>query len=243
MREMSTLLKRLQKIMPPGVTPKFTCPEDLMAWHREEGLKRSAEVEKINHLARIEKKLGRSGIQELHRQCTFDNYRVTCDGQRHALTVAKSYAQNFGSGFTSFVFSGSPGTGKNHLASAIGNFLLKQGRSVLVITVPDLMLSVRRCYDQGESEFALIDELCRVDLLVLDEVGIQRESKGERLILNQIIDRRVSAIKPVSILTNLNHEELERVLGARIIDRLTIDGGIWVNFSWDSYRKNVTHLR
>jgi integral membrane sensor domain MASE1 len=48
----------------------------------------------------------------LHRSCTFANYQVTGDGQKKALSLAKSYAQNFGGGFASFVFSGAPGTGK-----------------------------------------------------------------------------------------------------------------------------------
>lgn len=91
---------------------------------------------------------------------------VAGDGQRRALTMAKSYAQNFGSGFASFVFSGAPGTGKNHLAAAIGNHLLAGGRSVLVVTIPDLMLRVRECYDDGQSEASLLDDLCRVDLLI-----------------------------------------------------------------------------
>ncbi|WP_181945680.1 ATP-binding protein, partial [Klebsiella pneumoniae] len=109
------------------------------------------ELEKQNQRTRAEKIFGRAGIQDLHRSCTFANYQVAGDGQRRALTMAKSYAQNFGSGFASFVFSGAPGTGKNHLAAAIGNHLLAGGRSVLVVTIPDLMLRVRECYDDGQS--------------------------------------------------------------------------------------------
>lgn len=236
-------LERLKRIIPAGVQPKFTTAEEWRSWQQEEGRKRSAEVDKLNQKARAEKILGRSGIQDLHRNCTFKNYHVENDGQRHALTMAKSYAQNFGSGFASFVFSGSPGTGKNHLAAAIGNYLLKQERTVLVVTIPDLMLRVRACYDGGGSEAALIDDLCKVDLLVLDEVGIQRESRGEMIILNQVIDRRLSAMKPVGVLTNLIPDELECVLGARIMDRLKMDKGMWVNFTWKSYRNKVTHLR
>lgn len=78
----------------------------------EEGRKRCEELEKQNQRTRAEKIFGRAGIQDLHRSCTFANYRVAGDGQRRALTMAKSYAQNFGSGFASFVFSGAPGTGK-----------------------------------------------------------------------------------------------------------------------------------
>ena len=236
-------LERLKKLIPPGVQPKFSSAAELLAWQREEGLKRCEELDRLNQKARTEKIFGRSGIQSLHRSCTFANYQVSGEGQRKAFTMAKSYAQNFGTGFASFVFSGSPGTGKNHLAAAIGNHLLSGGQSVLVVTIPDLMLRVRECYDGGQSEASLLDDLCKVDLLVLDEVGIQRGSNGEKVILNQVIDRRLSSMRPVGILTNLNHDELLVALGARVIDRLQMDGGMWVNFDWGSYRKNVSHLR
>ncbi|HDZ1288592.1 ATP-binding protein [Klebsiella pneumoniae] len=243
MKTTSDLFTRLQKIMPEGVKPRFSTASELMEWQRTEGLKRAEEVGRENRKSRTEKILGRSGIQNLHKDCTFANYQVNNDGQRRALTMAKSYAHNFGEGFTSFIFSGGCGTGKNHLAAAIGNYLLSKDHSVLVITVMDLMLRVRECYDGGKSEAELLDDLCRVDLLVLDEVGVQRETRGEQVLLNQVIDRRLAAMKPVGVLTNLDHDDLMKTLGERVMDRLTMDGGIWVNFTWNSYRKNVTHLR
>ncbi|HBZ7600875.1 TPA: ATP-binding protein [Klebsiella pneumoniae] len=236
-------LERLKRIIPASVQPKFTTVKEWQDWQAAEGRKRAEEVERQNHQTRTVNILGRSGIQELHRNCSFANYQVKNDGQRRAFTLAKRYAQNFGEGFASFVFSGWPGTGKNHLAAAIGNFLIATGRSVLVVTLSDLMLRVRACYDGGQSEAQLLDELCRVDLLVLDEIGIQRGSQGEKVILNQIIDRRLAALRPVGILTNLNHEALTETLGERVMDRLQMDGGMWVNFEWDSYRANVRHPR
>ncbi|EUL66880.1 DNA replication protein DnaC [Enterobacter hormaechei] len=237
-------LERLKKIIPASVQPKFTSVEEWQAWQETEGRKRSGEIDKMNQRARSEKIFGRAGIQALHRSCSFANYEVKGPEQRQAYSMAKSYAQNFGGGsFASFVFSGAPGTGKNHLAAAIGNHLLGAGHSVLVVTIPDLMLRVRECYDDGQSESSLLNDLCNVDLLVLDEVGIQRGSSGEKVIINQVIDRRLSSMRPVGILTNLNHGELVNTLGARDMDRLQMDGGIWVNFDWESYRKNVSHLR
>ncbi|MFY7238797.1 ATP-binding protein [Enterobacter cloacae complex sp. IR5450] len=237
-------LERLKKIIPASVQPKFTSVEEWQAWQETEGRKRSGEIDKMNQRARSEKIFGRAGIQALHRSCSFANYEVKGPEQRQAYSMAKSYAQNFGGGsFASFVFSGAPGTGKNHLAAAIGNHLLGAGHSVLVVTIPDLMLRIRECYDDGQSESSLLNDLCNVDLLVLDEVGIQRGSSGEKVIINQVIDRRLSSMRPVGILTNLNHGELVNTLGARVMDRLQMDGGIWVNFDWESYRKNVSHLR
>lgn len=243
MKNAGSLIERISRLAPAGVQPKFTTAAELMAWQREEGEKRAAEVDRLNRQARAEKILGRSGIQDLHRNCSFSNYDVACTGQKQALTYAKSYAQNFGIGFASFVFTGNPGTGKNHLAAAIGNYLLKQERTVLVVTVADLTLRARACYDNGKSEADLLNDLCGVDLLVIDEIGVQRDTRGEKVLLNQIIDRRLAALKPVGILTNLNHQALTETLGARVIDRLRMDGGLWVNFDWGSYRGDVSHLR
>lgn len=105
-------LERLKKLIPPCVQPKFTSAAELLAWQREEGLKHCEELSKRNQKARTEKIFGRSGIQSLYRSRTFANYEVSGEQQRKAYTMAKSYAQNFGAGFASFVFSGGHGTGK-----------------------------------------------------------------------------------------------------------------------------------
>ncbi|EOE5648087.1 ATP-binding protein [Cronobacter malonaticus] len=243
MQSAGALIERLRKVMPAGVEPKFRSAAELMAWQQEEARKHAIEVDKANQQARAEKIFGRSGIQQLHRNCSFGNFVVENEKQGHALSLAKNYAREFGNGFASFVFSGRPGTGKNHLAAAIGNHLLQQGRTVLIATVADLTLRARACYDDGHSEAALLNDLCNVDLLVLDEVGIQRESRGEKVLINQLIDRRLAALKPVGILTNLGHAELRETLGERVIDRLRMDNGLWVIFDWESYRGRVSHLR
>lgn len=94
-------LERLKKLIPHGVQPKFGSVDEWRAWQAEEGRKRCEELEKQNQRARAEKIFGRAGIQDLHRGCTFANYQVESDGQRRALSMAKSYAQQFGSGFAS----------------------------------------------------------------------------------------------------------------------------------------------
>lgn len=237
------VIKRLNKLMPRGIKPKFTTAQEWKIWQAQEGRRYACEVMRLNEQIRAEHILNRSGIQELHRHCTFDNYVVTCDGQRHALSMARRYAHDFGKGFGGFVFSGKPGTGKNHLAAAICNYLLQTNRMALMVTIPDLSAKIRSTYEAGGgAEYAMLEDICRVNLLVLDDVGVQRLTKNEWVLLNQIIDRRLSALRPVGVLTNLNHQQTSEVLGFRIMDRLKMDSGIWVNFDWESYRSNVKHL-
>lgn len=61
---------------------------------------------------KMQRTFNRSGIRPLHQNCSFDNYRVECDGQMNALSKARQYVDEFDGNIASFVFSGKPGTGK-----------------------------------------------------------------------------------------------------------------------------------
>ncbi|EJC5246507.1 ATP-binding protein [Escherichia coli] len=233
------VLERIRRLAPPHVTAPFRTVAEWREWQLAEGQKRSEEINRLNRQLRVEKILNRSGIQPLHRKCSFANYQVQNDGQRYALSQAKSIADELMTGCTNFAFSGKPGTGKNHFAAAIGNRLLKDGQTVIVVTVADVMSALHASYDDGQSGEKFLRELCEVDLLVLDEIGIQRETKNEQVVLHQIVDRRTASMRSVGMLTNLNYEAMKTLLGERIMDRMTMNGGRWVNFNWESWRPNV----
>ena len=233
------ILERIRRLAPPHVTAPFKTVAEWREWQLSEGQKRCEEINRQNRQLRVEKILNRSGIQPLHRKCSFSNYQVQNEGQRYALSQAKSIADELMTGCTHFAFSGKPGTGKNHLAAAIGNHLLKDGQTVIVVTVADVMSALHASYDDGQSGEKFLRELCEVDLLVLDEIGIQRETKNEQVVLHQIVDRRTASMRSVGMLTNLNYEAMKTLLGERIMDRMTMNGGRWVNFNWESWRPNV----
>ncbi len=129
----------------------------------------------------MQRTFNRSGIRPLHQNCSFENYRVECEGQMNALSKARQYVEEFDGNIASFIFSGKPGTGKNHLAAAICNELLLRGKSVLIITVADIMSAMKDTFrNSGTSEEQLLNDLSNVDLLVIDEIGVQTESKYEK---------------------------------------------------------------
>lgn len=68
---------------------------------------------------------------------------------------------------------------------------------------------------------------------------MQRDTRNEQVTLNQIVDRRTAAMRSVGMLTNLNHTAMSTLLGGRVMDRMTMNGGRWVNFNWESWRANV----
>ena len=180
-------MQRLQKMMPAHIKPAFKTGEELLAWQKEQGAIRSAALERENRAMKMQRTFNRSGIRPLHQNCSFENYRVECEGQMNALSKARQYVEEFDGNIASFIFSGKPGTGKNHLAAAM-----------------------------------------------------QTESKYEKVIINQIVDRRSSSKRPTGMLTNSNMEEMTKLLGERVMDRMGLGNSLWVIFNWDSYRSRVT---
>ena len=229
MKNVGDLMKRLQKMMPAHVEPAFKTGEELLAWQKEQGKLRSEALERENRAMKMQRTFNRSGIRPLHQNCSLDNYRVECEGQMIALSRARQSVEEFDGNIASFIFSGKPGTGKNHLAAAICNELLLRGKSVLIITVADIMSAMKDTTD-----------LSKVDLLVIDEIGMQTESRYEKVIINQIVDRRSSSKRPTGMLTNSTMDEMNKLLGERVMDRMRLGNSLWVNFNWESYRDRVT---
>lgn len=212
---------------------------DLLKIRNEGAIEASDAIAKQRREAYLNSVLGRSGIMPIHQGCTIENFVAKSMEQIEARNFAKYYIEYFDNNVgTGFIFSGGTGTGKNHLAAAICNELMSYGKTCLVITVTELMIKMRKCYgDNAEySEDQFIKQLINFDLLVLDEIGLQKNNDHEKIILNQVIDQRIGNLKPVGVLTNLGHNEVRAILGERIFDRLKSNNSQWIVFNWNSYR-------
>lgn len=239
---MKNFLKKLKKIMPSYIVPKFYNDKDLLLWNQKQGQISSESIARNNKAMKMQKILGRSGIRELYINCSFENYKIIHSGHKKVLQASRKYAENFKNNIANFIFSGKPGTGKNHLAAAIGNYLILNGNSVLIITVADLMSAMKQTFNKNNknTEEDLLQKLSAVDLLMIDEIGVQIESRYEKIIINQIIDRRSSTKRSTGMLSNLDYYGMKRLLGERVIDRMRLGNSLWLTFEWDSYRKNIT---
>lgn len=241
MRNNIKFLKRLKYIIPKHIKPKFNNDEDLLTWNQEQGILSSKAILRKNKAMKMQRTLGRSGIRELYMNCSFENYKIEHEGHKRVVNASKKYAEEFNKNIASFVFFGRPGTGKNHLASAIGNYLILNGKNVLIVTVADLMSHMKGTFS-GKSDLTeekLLNNLSNVDLLMIDEIGMQIESRYEKVIINQIVDRRSSSKRSTGMLSNLDYRGLKILLGERVIDRMKIGNSLWLKFDWESYRKKI----
>jgi DNA replication protein DnaC len=135
-------------------------------------------------------------------------------------------------------FLGPPGTGKTHLALALGYEAIKSGRSVYVATLAEIITSLLK----AEREGALtqrIKFLTRTALLVIDEVGYLPLEPGGANLFFQLINARYE--RGAMILTsNRAFREWGEVFGdnvvaAALLDRL-LHHAVVVKIEGNSYR-------
>ena len=200
---MNSFYQKLQQAMPAHVVP-YT-PEQMAQIGQQAAEAKSREVYQNFQQSKVQDLLGRSGVGKKHLKCRFDNYITDNQGQRQAYNVSRRWVSEFLEGNPkNFIFSGSTGTGKNHLACAMANALMKRKQTVLVITVAELMMKIRDKYNKESrvTESQFLKYLSDVDLLVLDEVGVQRMNDHESIMINTIVDSRYTNEKATGILTN-----------------------------------------
>lgn len=134
------------------------------------------------------------------------------------------------------LFYGSVGTGKTFLASCIGNGLLDRQVAVAATNFPRLLNLLQGTYEKQ----ALLDRLSIYKLLIVDDLGVERDSAyAEEQIFN-IIDARSNSELPVIVTTNLTLEELEHPTSmqyARIYDRVLEMCPIRLKLAGESRRK------
>jgi DNA replication protein DnaC len=133
---------------------------------------------------------------------------------------------------------GPRGTGKTHIAFAIGWEWLRQGAGVLYYHVEDLLDGLRHGYtvwQKGSTDgYEVILEFTRhANLLILDDLGAHNETGWAEVKLDQIVDYRYEHRKPMIATTNLALNRLPE----RIADRLS--EGLLIQLKGESYRKNV----
>ena len=189
---------------------------------------------------RMREQFGRSGIPKRLRERTFAEYRAETDDQRRALTAARDFAEQFeehAERGTTLIFAGRTGTGKGHLAAAASMHIIRAGHSAMFATAREILLWLRASWTDREapSELDVLNRLVGVDLLVIDEIGVQFGTDAERDQLFGVIDGRYREQRPMILTTNLKPAELRKVIGDRSFSRLREDGQ-WIPFEWEDWR-------
>lgn len=219
------------------------CPACIEAQQERQRAQADASARRVRQLTWA-RRLGQAGIPERFQSRSLDGFRAVTPAQQRALAFAREYVEGFEGVRASgrgAIFVGRPGTGKTHLAAAIGMALLHEGHTVLFATVMRALRPVKDSWAAGAAmtESQAVALLTAPDLLILDEVGVQFGSDFERHLLFDVLNERYERRRPTLLLSNLPLAEVGEYLGARVLDRLREDGGEQVVFDWESYRARL----
>lgn len=140
------------------------------------------------------------------------------------------------------VLYGNPGTGKTHIATALGIEACSNGMTVMFTSVPRLITQIREAR-QERTLRSLENKFISYDLVICDEFGyVSCDKQAGELLFNHLSLR--AGKKSIIITTNLafnRWDEIiaDKVLVAAMVDRLT-HKAMLVNMTGQSFRMKET---
>ena len=140
------------------------------------------------------------------------------------IAIAKQYVQHweeFLASPTGLLLWGDVGTGKSFIAGCIANALLDKGVPVIMTNFARLLNKLTDMYSGDRN--AYIDSFKKYPLMIVDDLGMERNSEFAREQVFSVIDSRYRSQLPMIVTTNLSLDELKGTTDlskSRIYDRV-----------------------
>ncbi|EGQ1724417.1 AAA family ATPase [Staphylococcus pseudintermedius] len=178
-----------------------------------------------------------SNVNYSLKSATVNNYKPQNDNQAQAKQTAIEYVQTFSTEQPkSLILQGSYGTGKSHLAYAIAKAIKNKGYSVAFMHIPMLMDRIKATYNKNavETTDELVSLLSSIDLLVLDDMGVENTEHTLNKLFS-IVDNRVG--KNNIFTTNFSNKELNQNMNWQRINSRMKHNARTVKVIGDDYRE------
>ena len=167
------------------------------------------------------KKIERSGLQELIKKCTFENFDIKEDYQKHMLCMAKEFIEQ--KEYPFFYIGGQVGCGKTHICTALSVHYLNKRYSVAYKVYDKIIRNLKANVNDTSLYNKIMYKLQNTEVLYIDDLfktgNNEKPTDADiRHIFNLINQRYIS--KKITILSaERNIDEIigiDEGLGSRI---------------------------
>lgn len=163
---------------------------------------------------------------------------------KEALDVTTRYLENYdmivneAGGGGLYYYSKTRGSGKTFLSTILGNELTKLGHRVRWFSMAFWLQELRDSFDResGTSTAQVLDQARNAEILMLDDIGVEKQSAWVNETVYTLLDFRLSTCKPTIFTSNIMPGELN--YDERIIDRIYRMTEL-VNMPEESIRKKM----
>jgi DNA replication protein DnaC len=195
--------------------------------------RRLAEIERYKRSRELRRRWEAAGVPARHA-VKVKQLREATSGPW--LEVYNRLRDQLGDGFI-IALLGQRGTGKTQMAVCLIRDAVEAERTALYIRASDLFRELRSTFrtDADESERDVLQRICSVGFLVIDEAHEGAGTDYEARILTDIVDARYNRVLSTLLLSNLMADAFAQAAGPSIVSRMHECGGAIV-CDWPSFR-------
>jgi DNA replication protein DnaC len=173
---------------------------------------RTIEIDGVSRVTRCEcwrqqanqRALAAARIQRRYAHCELSNFEQHYDSLRDAFRKAERFIERFPVVDKGLLLIGSNGVGKTHLAVAVLKAVVRsKGARAYFYETAELLKLLRDTYASDTREMDVLRPVLEADLLVLDDLGVDKPSDWVQEMLGHVVNTRYSERRPTIFTTNL----------------------------------------
>ena len=181
-----------QTVVPCFGKSGYFMPRCICQCQREAEEQRKAAEERQRRMERIKRRKAQ-GLQDRY---LYDYTFANDNGQNPLMDKARAYVENWKDAYknnTGLLLFGDVGTGKSFFAGCIANALLDRDVPVLMTNFPTILNRLTGMFSEDRADFiASFDEY---DLLIIDDLGVERSTEYAMEQMFFVIDEQVVLVK------------------------------------------------
>jgi DNA replication protein DnaC len=180
-----------------------------------------------SRIERINRLISSSDIDKKFRWRFLSEFHVSTPAENRAKTAAYKIMTDFNNTEKGLYLWGNPGTGKTMLSAIILTELIVRyavkGKFLKISR--NFFGKLRSTFHEGSTLYgmstAIEQELADIDVLVVDDFGIQRDSEWEQETLYNLVDARYEKQRFTIFTSNLNPiDSMQKLSNGRILSRI-----------------------